>query len=264
MGALGHYLESEGLATASISLIRLHTEKIKPPRALWVPFELGRPFGVPDDAAFQRQVLMSLLGLLAEPNGPVLVDYPEDVPGAGAHGMSGQDLTGMACPMNFEKPATGVETLPAAVAREIAQLQPWHDLAHERRGRTTFGSAGLPIADVAAFLCRWLDDVPPESPRPDQTTDAMLKLASEDLKAFYFEAVAAQPQFATHPMTARQLADWFWGETSAAKLFVALRERCIRDQSPARQLMGRNHMVPREQWGRFGITERWWRKPAAS
>ena len=28
---------------------------------------------------------------------------------------------------------------------------------------------------------------------------------------------------------------------------------------PARQLIGRNLLVPREQWGRFGIAERWWR-----
>ena len=64
----------------------------------------------------------------------------------------------------------------------------------------------------------------------------MLKLAAEDLKAFYFEAVAGQP----HPMTGQAAADWFWGETSAATLFVALRERCIADTDPARQYIGRN------------------------
>ena len=62
MGALGHYLESEGLATAGLSLVRLHSEKIRPPRALWVPFELGRPLGVPNDAAFQTRVLRALIG----------------------------------------------------------------------------------------------------------------------------------------------------------------------------------------------------------
>ena len=86
----------------------------------------------------------------------------------------------------------------------------------------------------------------------------MLKLAAEDLKAFYFEAVAGQPQ----PMTGRAAADWFWGETSAAKLFVALRERCIADTDPARQLIGRNLLAPREQWGRLGITDRWWQAPS--
>ena len=51
VGALGHYLERGGVPTTQISLIREHTERIRPPRALWVPFELGRPFGVPHDAA---------------------------------------------------------------------------------------------------------------------------------------------------------------------------------------------------------------------
>ena len=53
MGGLGHYFESEGIASTQISLVRVHTENIKPPRALWVPFELGRPFGVPNDSDFQ-------------------------------------------------------------------------------------------------------------------------------------------------------------------------------------------------------------------
>ena len=56
MGALGHYLEEEGIATVGISLIRPQTENTKPPRALWVPFELGRPFGPPSDPEFQNAV----------------------------------------------------------------------------------------------------------------------------------------------------------------------------------------------------------------
>jgi hypothetical protein len=41
VSALGHYLEEEGIATVAISLIRPQTENTKPPRALWVPFELA-------------------------------------------------------------------------------------------------------------------------------------------------------------------------------------------------------------------------------
>ena len=254
MGALGPYLEGEGLPTAGFSLIRLHTEKIRPPRALWVPFELGRPLGVPNDAAFQTRVLKALLATFDEATGPVLADYPEDASGGGT-----EDMTGMACTIILDRPAATEETLGAAVLREVRELQPWYDLARERRQRTTFGSAGLDIEDVAGFLARWLDQMPPESPRAEQSPEAMLKLAAEDLKAFYFEAVAGQPQ----PMTGRAAADWFWGETSAAELFVALRERCIADADPAHQLIGRNLLVPREQWSRFGITERWWRAPSS-
>ncbi|MCH7711818.1 MAG: hypothetical protein IH903_09315, partial [Proteobacteria bacterium] len=52
------------MPTTQISLIREHTEKIVPPRALWVPFELGRPFGAPDDSGFQKRVLLGALELL--------------------------------------------------------------------------------------------------------------------------------------------------------------------------------------------------------
>ena len=66
MGGLAHYLEEEGLATTQISLIRKHTEIIKPPRALWVSFELGRPFGKPNDSDFQSRVLSAALDLLRD------------------------------------------------------------------------------------------------------------------------------------------------------------------------------------------------------
>ena len=82
MGGLAHYLEGDGLATTQISLIREHTERMRPPRALWVSFELGRPLGVPDDAAFQTRVVMAALDLLSAEEGPVLADFPEDAPQA--------------------------------------------------------------------------------------------------------------------------------------------------------------------------------------
>jgi len=41
------------VATVCISLVRAQTEKVNPPRALWVPFALGRPLGSADDPEFQ-------------------------------------------------------------------------------------------------------------------------------------------------------------------------------------------------------------------
>jgi len=63
VSALGHYLEEEGIPTVAISLIRAQTENTRPPRALWVPFELGRPFGPPSDAAFQKREMSAVLTL---------------------------------------------------------------------------------------------------------------------------------------------------------------------------------------------------------
>jgi hypothetical protein len=133
VGALGHYLEQETIATAGISLIRPHTEAIRPPRALWVPFELGRPLGVPGDPAFQMRVLRALLALLEAPAGPVLRDYPEDAPGS----EPAEESAGWACPVSFDRP-DGEETLGAAMQREIRQLQPWL-----HRSRTCAGWATI-------------------------------------------------------------------------------------------------------------------------
>lgn len=57
-------LESLGLTTTVIGLVRPHMEKSANPRGLFVPFPLGRPLGKPGDAAFQRRVLLAALGLL--------------------------------------------------------------------------------------------------------------------------------------------------------------------------------------------------------
>ena len=116
MSALGHYLEEEGIATTQVSLIREHTEAMQPPRALWVPFILGRPFGVPTDAAFQRRVVLAALRLLEKPSGPVLEDFTEEAPAP-----TGEDAAVFVCPVSFAPPATEGD-LAAEFQREIAEL----------------------------------------------------------------------------------------------------------------------------------------------
>ena len=104
MGALAHYLEEAGLATTQISLVRPHTERIRPPRALWVSSELGRPFGAPGDPTFQRQVIGTALGLLEQKDGPVLKDFREDAPASADTG----DGSGWVCQMALGDPAEAV------------------------------------------------------------------------------------------------------------------------------------------------------------
>jgi len=73
------FLESAGIATTGISLVRPNTEQMKLPRFLWVPFELGRPFGAPSEPDFQRRVLHEALLLLERSDGPVVLeDFPDD------------------------------------------------------------------------------------------------------------------------------------------------------------------------------------------
>ncbi len=245
MSALGRYLEEEGLATASISLIRLHSEKMRPPRALWVPFELGRPLGVPNDAAFQTRVLRALIGLLDAKSGPVLADYGEEAPAPDP-----EDMTGMVCPIAFKSSNDTAVSLADRVRREAQDLQQWYDLSRERRGgRTTFGSAGLDPEALLGFLTGWLDGDVPDSPVAGHTPESLLKLAVEDLKAFYLEAMQAQPSAAG----SRELYGWFWKETAAARLMVAIRDVCLASDLPQRRLMATNYLVPRAYFEHFGI-----------
>lgn len=241
MSGLAHYLEDEGLATTLIALIRPHAEKIKPPRALWVPFELGRPFGAPGEPDFQRRVLVSVLGLLEAGRGPVLEDFPDDAPKAG-------DMTGWACPVNLPPPVSvesGSDRL-AALEAEIALLAPWHERARADRGRTTVGASGLEIGDIARLLVSVLEDEDPRTPRSDLSLVETLKLATEDLKAFYFEAATIRPGGSG----SRQVADWFWGETEAGRAFLALRPLCLASDDEMMRLFGDFLLVPESQMHR--------------
>lgn len=245
MGALGHYLEGDGIATTQISLIRAHTQTIRPPRALWVSFDLGRPLGVPGDPGFQSRVLLHALRLLEAPAGPVLEEFPEDAPGGGA------GATPVVCPVSFPTAghgAGGPHQLASAFRQEVARMRGWYDAALEQRGRTTAGTTGMEPEAVAEFLVGFLQGDRPASPVAGASLGMAVKMATEDLKAFYLEGVTAQPG---QPSDSRSLADWFWGSTAAARIINAIREACLEGRDPETQLLGKLLLVPRSQLSRF-------------
>jgi hypothetical protein len=216
--------------------VREHTAKVNPPRALWVPFELGRPLGAPDDPAFQRKVLEALLALFARESGPVLEEFAEDAPGS-APG----DMSGWVCPVNLAPPAETSEGRRAEVAREIESLMPWYALAVERRGRNAMGLSGLAIEEAARFIAEFVADQAVANPCPDIALPQALKFAADDLKAWYLEAATAQPGSGD----GGALRDWFWAETAAGKLLLELREVCRGLDNPGMQLLGEKALVPR-------------------
>ena len=245
MGALGHYLEQEGVATTQISLIRVHTERIAPPRALWVPFELGRPLGPPGNPAFQIRVLRAALGLLERPEGPVLEDFPDDEPAGAAPDVP------LACPVRFAGELTAEDELVRAFRAEVDGLRNWYDEAVRRRQRTTADTTGLAPEAVADFIAGFARGGEPDNPLPDVSIGAALKMASEDLKAYYNEAVTAQPGATTDPV---RLEDWFWGETVAARVFNEVRKHCQGRTGRENQMLGGALLVPRRQLHRFDRT----------
>lgn len=77
VGLVAAELERQGISTVSIQLLREVAERVRPPRALFVPFRHGYPLDAPDEPARQHAVLEAALSLLeAEAAvGPVLADY---------------------------------------------------------------------------------------------------------------------------------------------------------------------------------------------
>jgi len=252
VGGLSHYIESEGVPTTQISLVREHTERINPPRALWVPFDLGRPLGAPGEPEFQKKVLLAALSLLEKSEGPIIKDFPEDAP------VSESEFTPTACPVSFGT-QTGqgeeiddISKLLVAFREEAEGLQNWFDIGLKKRGRTTTGTSNLSLREIVGFFSVFVKGDMPESPVSSIPIYITMKLASEDLKAYYTEAVSAQPGGPTGP---DDLANWFWGTTSASRVLGKVRERALLCEEQELKILGSLLLIPRNQLHRFTNSE---------
>ena len=75
-------IERAGIPTVVQVFLREVAEKVRPPRALWVPFEHGYALGEPNDPALQVDVLRQTFALLGEVGpGPVVREFAADVIG---------------------------------------------------------------------------------------------------------------------------------------------------------------------------------------
>jgi hypothetical protein len=227
-------LEESGIPTTVIALARNQAEKTRPPRALFVPFQLGRPLGMPEDAAFQRRVLLAALGLLERADGPVILDdYAEDDPNS-------QDTKGWQPPLlaATARPATPAEWQRAFTA-ELAALRPAWEAAQARYGRSIVGLAGQPPEGWAAFTAGFLDGGLPTVPQ-HATPALALRFLCDDIKAMYGEAAQA---YGPAP-SARQVDSWFWRQTVAGALLVALRTLAMSSENNALKTVGGRFFVP--------------------
>ena len=231
-------IESRGIATVVVGLVRPHMEKSRVPRGLWVPFPLGRPFGEPEDKAFQRRVVTSALALLERRDGPhIIVDFPDDAP-------SMRDTAGWVPQVVLpDRPAT-VPADPsawiAALAAEIASVHPHWEAARHRFGRTTVGNSRLPPEQLAPFAARFLAGEMPESPVAGISPAVLLRYVADDIKALYAEAVQAigpQP-------SSLQVNRWFWTETLAGAFLRALRAAAVSSQHTGFNTAGSRFIVP--------------------
>jgi hypothetical protein len=199
--------------------VREHTETVRPPRALWVTFELGRPLGIPDDPPFQRRVVTAALDLLARTDGPVIADYPEDAP-------SVEDFSGWACPINLAPSQTD------SLAAEIDRLATWYDQSVAKLGRTTVGVSGLDMPAAGALVSHALAGDLPEA--------QALKEAVDDLRAYYLEAASAFPD----PGTSATRKKWFWDETKLARAILALQPKLAASTDPQHKILANLTLIP--------------------
>jgi hypothetical protein len=76
VGLIAGELERRGIATTSVTVLRDVTVKVRTPRALFVDFPLGYPFGKPNETGVQTRILRAAFALLPHPGPPpVLVDF---------------------------------------------------------------------------------------------------------------------------------------------------------------------------------------------
>ncbi len=231
------YLEEQGISTVSISLIREHTVALKAPRALWVPFILGRPLGAPNRPDFQRKVLLEALELLQETQWPVLKDFTEEAP---------QDELGfyteaLVCPVSFPG-KTPEGSLQNRLHNEILQLKAWYSLAVQVKGRTTTGITGSSAEELGKFIASWTTNQEQQKLNNlDDLPAATLKLATDELKAFYYEAKSVQP--GKHSFVS--IGDWFWFETTAGEVFLAIKDKVSQLDDPTFKGLATTSLVPR-------------------
>lgn len=230
-------LETRGIPTVTIGLVRLHMEQTRPPRGLWVPFQLGRPLGEPEDPAFQRRVLLQALGLLERPDGPVILeDFPDDPP-------NWQDTAGWTPPA-LPMPPTPADPAgwAAAFADELAALKPAWEVAQARYGRTTVGLSTQAPSDWPGFATRFLAGELPTVPAHG-TPALALRFLCDDVKAMHGEAAQAHGP----APSSRQIDAWFWRQTLAGRLLIALRAAALQSGNNALKTVGGRFFVP-GQW----------------
>ncbi len=77
MGLIQRVIEQAGIATIGLTIVRDYTEKIKPPRSLFLRWPFGHPVGEPFHRAQQRTVLLDSLEYLYSIDTPgTIIDLP--------------------------------------------------------------------------------------------------------------------------------------------------------------------------------------------
>lgn len=194
--------------------------------------------GGPNDPEFQKRVLYTLLQLLERDDGPVILDdYPFDAPEADEGAVI------PSCPVGAGNRETeSADPLKERFLMEIRSMGPWYEMAMKKRDRTSLVSSGLTIDALGDYIYRFARGEQPDNPRPDVDSIVSLKLAVEDLKGYYIEAVTAQP--GQDNLSSQALKEWFWEKTTAGEVLLTLIETCSRSGDEKLKMTGTRFLAP--------------------
>jgi hypothetical protein len=218
---LARVFEESGLTTVTLAMVREHAEKVKPPRALFVPFPFGYALGKPNDPQLQHRVIGAAIDLLPREQGPVLADFPEE-------GVSESLLQ-----------ASGVQEIATAVAQdpadEVTTLRAFYERwVEDHNGRTAVGLCGIPQRrwrGVIRFLEAYSrgEDADMKERPAGVPVPQFIRYCVDDLKAFCYEARMAQrPR-----VSETDLHQWFWGETAIGQLIRSVAQCMNAADDPA-------------------------------
>ena len=243
---LSHFLQRHGIATTSISLIREQSEAVRPPRALWVPFPLGRPLGVANNPEFQHDVLRSALGLLETATEPTIVDYQHE-----ALDQSGEGVWACA----IELPTPDVSELESSLRSEIDLLMPRYLEARRQRGRSTFGMSGARIEDIDKLVSfvvsvaqgSGFKAIPSAASGPEwiHPMPMLVRFVVEDLRAFYQESVTSEAGLSAPSQ--HDMHSWIFRETALGRVLKQIAQM-ITDGDDPRLLFVRGLIIPEGFW----------------
>jgi len=213
-------------------------EAIKPARALFLDFPMGRGMGKPNDPNFQKKVIRAAFDLFNEPNGPVIENFPEIIPVKNGR-------MGYALPPELVLNISDIGDLNKLLDEirvEMDTLRPAYDFAVKSRGRTTVGASELNVSDLAPFIAEFFSGEIPKSPRKGLPAIPLLKLVVEDLEAYYTETRTHRDNIDDLEL----MGKWFWEETKAGRLLLLLEAVSIAsDNKVMLQIVEMSLMAPR-------------------
>lgn len=194
------------MATVTIGSIREQIYGTAPPRGLFCDFPLGRPLGVPGDAAFQRRVIEHAFALLAR-NEPVVEDY---------------DLV-----IDEETPEILMCPLPARMdpdahpaVDEAKGLRPAYERAVAKYGNRA-GAARLLDADAIPSAIEAFIRVAEGHPWKQAGIPGIPARVSQDIRGYYEMAAM---EIAGHTPAAWAGYRWFLGQTKTGAVMRGARD----------------------------------------